>query len=236
MTEDQKKHRVRFDNLDLLKAFSNFTKLIDFCADIVRYKPLLEFRHFSVEGSTMPPRNPSRKAQKLAVAAGATKVAPSESKIPAQKPAADRDLKIGFLIHDVSRLRRNTFDHFMKPLGITRSQWWVIAHLSRKDGMMQTELATLLDIGKVTLGGLVDRLDEAGWIERRQDASDRRAKRVYLTAKSLDVLREMRAVERMLNRSVLKGLNNEERDTLVELLGRVKANLVTTVADKPTVD
>jgi DNA-binding MarR family transcriptional regulator len=179
----------------------------------------------------MSPRNTVGKLQKLAVSARATKVAPSESKVPAQKPAADRDLKIGFLIHDVSRLRRNTFDQFMKPMGITRSQWWVIAHLSRKDGMMQTELATLLDIGKVTLGGLVDRLDEAGWIERRQDVSDRRAKRVYLTTKSHDVLREMRAVERMLNRSVLKGLNNEERDTLVELLARVKTNLVTTVAE-----
>jgi DNA-binding MarR family transcriptional regulator len=103
--------------------------------------------------------------------------------------------------------------------------------LSRKDGMMQTELATLLDIGKVTLGGLVDRLDEAGWIERRQDVADRRAKRVYLTAKSIEVLREMRGVERMLNRRVLRGLNNEERDTLVELLTRVKANLLTVVAD-----
>ena len=179
----------------------------------------------------MTPRKPIDRLQKLAVAGRATKVAQPESKIPPQKPSADRDLKIGFLIHDVSRLRRNTFDHFMKPLGITRSQWWVIAHLSRKDGMMQTELATLLDIGKVTLGGLVDRLDEAGWIERRQDVADRRAKRVYLTAKSIEVLREMRGVERMLNRSVLRGLNNEERDTLVELLTRVKANLVTVVAD-----
>jgi MarR family transcriptional regulator for hemolysin len=139
--------------------------------------------------------------------------------------AAARDLKIGFLIHDVSRLRRNTFDQFMKPLGVTRSQWWVIAHLSRYDGMMQTELAALLDIGKVTLGGLVDRLEAGAWIERQPDPKDRRVKRVFLTQKADSLLRDMRAVEKVLNRNVLKGLNADERDQLTALMVRVKANL-----------
>jgi DNA-binding MarR family transcriptional regulator len=178
----------------------------------------------------MAPRPREEKLQKLSMSNRASKIAVTR---PAPNVAgSSRDLRIGFLIHDVSRLRRNAFDQFMKPLGITRSQWWVIAFLSRKDGMMQTELATQLDIGKVTLGGLVDRLDEAGWIERRQDAADRRAKRVYLTPKSHEVLQEMRAVERMLNRSVLRGLTNEERDTLVGLLDRVKHNLVTNVSQQ----
>ena len=52
-----------------------------------------------------------------------------ERKVTPLNAAATRDLRIGFLIHDVSRLRRNTFDQYMKPLGVTRSQWWVIAHL-----------------------------------------------------------------------------------------------------------
>jgi MarR family transcriptional regulator for hemolysin len=139
--------------------------------------------------------------------------------------SAARDLRIGFLVHDVSRLRRNTFDQFMKPLGVTRSQWWVIAHLSRQDGMMQTELATLLDIGKVTLGGLVDRLEIGGWIQRRPDASDRRVKRVFLTEKSIALLREMRSVERVLNQSILKGFSDAERDHLAVLLARLKGNI-----------
>jgi DNA-binding MarR family transcriptional regulator len=98
--------------------------------------------------------------------------------------------------------------------------------------MVQTELASLLDIGKVTLGGLVDRLEQGGWIERQPDPEDRRAKRVFLTAKSHDVLREMRSVERMLNRGVLRGLSNDARDQLVDLLVRVKANLVSVLAEQ----
>ena len=150
---------------------------------------------------------------------------PPERKLRPLNAAATRDLRIGFLIHDVSRLRRNTFDQYMKPLGVTRSQWWVLAHLSRKDGMMQTELAGLLDVGKVTLGGLVDRLEAGGWIDRRPNPSDRRVKNVFLTPKATGLLQEMRAVERVLNQDVLKGFSAEERQRLAELLGRVKANL-----------
>jgi DNA-binding MarR family transcriptional regulator len=150
---------------------------------------------------------------------------PPERKLRPLNAAATRDLRIGFLIHDVSRLRRNTFDQYMKPLGVTRSQWWVLAHLSRKDGMMQTELAGLLDVGKVTLGGLVDRLEAGGWIDRRPNPSDRRVKNVFLTPKATGLLQEMRAVERVLNQDVLKGFTAEERQRLAELLGHVKANL-----------
>src|ERR1700733_6630780 len=61
-------------------------------------------------------------------------------------------IRLGFLIHDVSRMRRNAYDQIMKPLGVTRARWWVLAHLSRQDGIMQTQLADVLDVGKASLG------------------------------------------------------------------------------------
>jgi DNA-binding MarR family transcriptional regulator len=120
----------------------------------------------------------------------------------------------------------------MKPLGVTRSQWWVIAHLSRHDGMMQTELANLLDIGKVTLGGLIDRLENGGWVERRADPNDRRAKRIFLTSNAHGLINDMRAAERQHNDYVLKGFSRKERDQLADMLNRVKKNLID-VIDKP---
>src|ERR1700747_2417675 len=83
-------------------------------------------------------------------------------------------LRFGFLIHDVSRLRRIVVDRSLKPLGITRSQWWVLAFLSRRDGMTQTALATDLDLTKVAIGGLLDRMEDAGFVERRADRNDGR--------------------------------------------------------------
>lgn len=107
-------------------------------------------------------------------------------------------LRFGFLIHDVSRLRRIVVDRALKPLGITRSQWWVLAFLSRRDGMKQAALASDLDLTRMAIGGLLERLEGGGFIERRADASDGRARRVFLTkagAKLVNTIRE--AVERV---------------------------------------
>jgi DNA-binding MarR family transcriptional regulator len=148
----------------------------------------------------------------------------------AQKPeeTADtelEDLRLSFLIHDVSRMRRTAFDQYMKPHGVTRSQWWVLSNLSRHDGMMQTELAAMLDVGKVTVGGLVERLEDAGWVERRPDAADRRAKRVHLTARAHRFLAEIRQAGDEMNELAFEGLSREDRRALSDLLGRIKANL-----------
>ena len=139
--------------------------------------------------------------------------------------ARRRDLKLGFLLHDVSRMRRKAFDQFMKPLGITRAQWWVIAHLSRQDGMMQTQLADILEVGKASLGNLIDRLESAGWVKRGADPMDQRAKRVYLARNSQQLLDKMGANERAFNEQVLRDLTSDDRDTLVRLLSVIKQSL-----------
>lgn len=159
--------------------------------------------------------------------AAATKVPVDEPRdaVPSGDAAYARDLELSYLIHDVSRLRRLTFDQLMKPLGATRAQWWVIAFLARRDGMRQTNLAFELDIGKASLGTLIDRLEAAGWVERRPDPIDRRAKRVYLSAKSRRFAREMGNVDRAFNREMLKNFGEEDRDTLVRLLSRLKQAL-----------
>jgi MarR family transcriptional regulator for hemolysin len=142
----------------------------------------------------------------------------------------NRDLRLGFLIHDVSRLRRIAFDLLMKPMGVTRSQWWVLAYVSRHDGMMQTELAALLDVGKVTLGGLVDRLESSKLVERRPDPSDRRAKRIHLTAAAQKLLMDMRNAEDRMNARILRGISAKQRSDLTEMLTRIKDNLAEVAA------
>lgn len=139
-------------------------------------------------------------------------------------------LRFGFLIHDVSRLRRVVVDRALKPLGITRSQWWVLAFLSRRDGMTQTALAADLDLTKVAIGGLLDRMEAAGFVERRADQSDGRARRVYLTrtgAKMVTAIRDsVESIElEILSRVPEDALNQAAetlralKDTLLEMAG-----------------
>lgn len=139
-------------------------------------------------------------------------------------------LRFGFLIHDVSRLRRVVVDRALKPLGITRSQWWVLAFLSRRDGMTQTALAGDLDLTKVAIGGLLDRMESAGFVERRADASDGRARRVYLTRAGTKLVSTIRKNVEEIELQILEKVPEEAlqqasatlltiKDTLLEIAG-----------------
>ncbi|WP_157219232.1 MarR family winged helix-turn-helix transcriptional regulator [Flavisphingomonas formosensis] len=136
--------------------------------------------------------------------------------------------RLGFLIHDVSRLRRTVIDKALKPLGITRSQWWVLSNLSRNTSheMMQTELANVLDIGKVALGGLLDRLEAGGYIERKADPADRRAKRIAMTAKGEEILEKMQEQGTELNRETLRDVTAEEIAIAEDIMHRMKKRLM----------
>lgn len=140
--------------------------------------------------------------------------------------AQRRDIKLGYLIHDVSRMRRTVFDQLMKPLGITRAQWWVLAHLSRHDGMAQTQLASMLDVGKASLGSLLDRLEATGFIERRPDATDRRMKRVFLSRSSHQLLEKLVKTESDFNEQILASLSDNDRNELIRMLTSVKESLL----------
>jgi MarR family transcriptional regulator for hemolysin len=142
------------------------------------------------------------------------------------------DQRLGFLMHDVSRLRRNVFDEFMRPLKVTRSQWWVLAYLSRLDGMIQSDLAALLELGKAPLGHLLGRLEANGLIRRGADATDGRVKRVFLTPAGTRLIMKMHQRSHEMSERILEGLDIRERHTLADLLGRVKRNLMAISRDK----
>jgi DNA-binding MarR family transcriptional regulator len=137
----------------------------------------------------------------------------------------DLSRNFGFLLNDVARLMRTVYDRRVRSLGLTRSQWWVLNHLFRGDGVTQTELAETLEIEKPTLGRLLDRLEAKGWVRREDDATDRRAWRVYLTEEVGPAMRELRAVAAELRRDALAGLSAAERERFVDTLLAIKANL-----------
>ena len=138
----------------------------------------------------------------------------------------DWAIRLGFYIHDASRLRRIVYDTALRPLGVTRSQAWVIAYLSRHDGMAQSELASQLDLGKVALGGLVDRLEISRLIERRAHDGDRRVKQIFLTAEGRKVVAKMRKIASATNAQILKGISARDVEGTARILRTVKANLL----------
>lgn len=137
----------------------------------------------------------------------------------------DAEKSLGFLLYDVSRLLRRDFDKRVQYLGLTQVQWRAISFIRRYEGIKQVRLADYLEIRPMTLTRLLDRLQEGGWIERKPDQNDRRALRLYVTQKSLQLLENMHHHVLETRKLALTGISPDEFETLTTLLKTIKNNL-----------
>lgn len=133
---------------------------------------------------------------------------------------------LGFLLADVSRLVRRRFDWRARALGLTRAQWRVLAQLRRREGINQASLAEIMEIEPITLGRHIDRLVDKGFVERRADPADRRAWRLYLRSEVQPVLDRLREMSRITRAEAFKDIPEAESEHLIDLLLKIKANML----------
>jgi DNA-binding MarR family transcriptional regulator len=138
----------------------------------------------------------------------------------------DPTRNLGFLVHEVARLMRRSFDRRVQSLGLTQAQWRALVHLSRCEGMNQAALAEILEIQPITLTRLLDKLQQSGWIERRHDPADRRSFRLYLTEQAQPLLAELEAAGTEIRAEATAGMNQTTRRELIDLLCAIKTNLL----------
>jgi MarR family transcriptional regulator for hemolysin len=146
--------------------------------------------------------------------------------ISMQKAMDDPYQAVGVLLVDVARLLRRNFNRRAQALGLTQPQWQALARLSQNQGMNQACLADLLEVQPITLTRLIDRLEAAGWVERRPDPADRRVQRLYLTIKAEPLLDDMRALAAETREEAMQGLSDRQRKQLIQFLQTIKGNLV----------
>lgn len=132
---------------------------------------------------------------------------------------------IGFLISDVSRLLRRRFDERARLIGVTRAQWRAIKFVERREGINQGGLADLLEVEPITLCRMIDRLEEAGLVERRRDPADRRAWRIFLTDRARPLLDDLHRIADELYDIGLAGVSAAEQRAMSDALQRMHANL-----------
>ncbi|MBR0551778.1 MarR family winged helix-turn-helix transcriptional regulator [Stakelama marina] len=132
---------------------------------------------------------------------------------------------LGFLISDVSRLLRRRFDERARTIGVTRPQWRALTVLARNEGAHQGTLAELLEVEPISLCRMIDRLEEAGLVERRRDPADRRAWRIYLTDKAKPVIAKLKVMGQELTEAALEGISDADRARLTASIQAIRANL-----------
>jgi DNA-binding MarR family transcriptional regulator len=136
----------------------------------------------------------------------------------------------GYLLNDTARLLRRRFEQKAGDYNITSAQWRAMAQLSRNDGLTQVALAHMLEIEPMSVCRLVDRMEAGGFVVRQPDPADKRAKLVYLTDRSRDLLDVMKVVAAEVYEDAFAGFDDDERSRLVGTLNRINVNLSKVIA------
>jgi MarR family transcriptional regulator, transcriptional regulator for hemolysin len=135
------------------------------------------------------------------------------------------DISFGYLLNDVTLLIRKHFDRRAVKFGLTRAQWRATKMLYHREGMRQTELAESLEMEPIAVGRVIDRLQAAGFVERRPDPKDRRAWRLYVTDQARGVIADMELIARGVRKDAAKGIPVNELEQALGVLNRMKENL-----------
>ena len=130
-----------------------------------------------------------------------------------------------FEVAETARLIRREANRRSSMLGATGAQWRVLARLTLCNGARQVDLADALDVEPITLCRMVDRLEEAGLVERRKDVADRRAWRIHLTPAAEPVIEQLAAMGRAFNADLLDGISEADSRAARRILDQVRRNL-----------
>lgn len=130
------------------------------------------------------------------------------------------------LMH-VTRLLRKHFDRRATRFELTRSQWRALKTIGHHEGLSQTELAELLELEPIPVGRVIDRLQQAGFVQRRPDPGDRRRWCLYLDTKAHGVVKDMEQIADGLRQESVAGVSKDDYRTFEKVLKQIKCNLVT---------
>lgn len=143
---------------------------------------------------------------------------------------------LGKLLHDATRLMRKRFEERAAAHGLSSAQWRLMFAVARDGAINQARLSERLEIEPISVSRLVDRMEEAGWVRREPDPSDRRGKLVVPTGRTLAIFDEVRAVANAVYDEALAGVDPEARNIFMTTLIRVVDNLSGSCATEDRAD
>ena len=134
------------------------------------------------------------------------------------------------LLFTVRRIRR-TMKMLFRSYDLTGAQFSTLTRIP-PEGISLTRLADLSRADPGNLSGIVDRLEEKGWVERRRSLKDRRVVQVLLLPDGKEVLKQIVPEYKKTVYAVMKRLKPEDRKMLDELMGKLEENITSEVVHK----
>jgi len=123
-----------------------------------------------------------------------------------------------FLLAKAYQKAHGRFKEMLKPYGLTNLQHLVLEGLWHESGQTAAELGKMLVMDKATLSGVLDRMSDAGWIEKQPDTVDRRVVRLFPTRRADDQKPELIKLRQQANEELLERFSVEEQMLLKRFL------------------
>jgi len=133
---------------------------------------------------------------------------------------------LGYQLVQLCKAHRNRAEALLNEIGLHTGQEMLLMHLWREDGCIQTDLVDKLCVQPATITKSLDRMEAAGFVQRRADADDRRASRVYLTDAGRALEKKVDAVWQELETLSFGALTRDEEETLRRLIAKVSERVV----------
>ncbi|MDI7278029.1 MAG: MarR family transcriptional regulator [Anaerolineae bacterium] len=143
-------------------------------------------------------------------------------------PSAEPEM-LDMLLVQVCRLHYLRAHALLEKTGLHRGQPPVLRALWEQEGLTHTELAERLQVTPATMTRMLQRMERAGFVERRPDPADQRLSRVYLTGAGRAVRAAVHEVVCTMEAETLAGFSPEERALLQRLLLAIRDNLLRAV-------
>lgn len=132
---------------------------------------------------------------------------------------------IGYRILQIHRAHRSRAEAALNQLGLHTGQEMLLFHLWNEEGLTQSQLVDQLCVEPPTVTKTLQRLEQAGLVERRQDAEDARVSRVYLTPKGRALKAQVKKIWENLEALTVQGLSEVEKALMRRLLDQISNNL-----------
>ena len=123
-----------------------------------------------------------------------------------------------FLLAKAYQKAHSRFKQQLKPYELTNIQHLVLEGLWYEEGQTAAELGKLLVLDKATLSGVLDRLEDSGWIKKEEAPEDKRAYRLYTSEKADSMKKELIDLRKKSNETLLANFSTQEQILLKRFL------------------
>lgn len=125
----------------------------------------------------------------------------------------------GHLIRRLNQISTTIFHQRIQQAGydLTPVQFAAMQALRSNPDIEQAQIASLIAYDRATIGGVIDRLEQKGYISRAVSQQDRRARKCRLTRQGISVIEKIIPVVESLQHEILDGLTIKQRQQFIEL-------------------